>query len=232
MEKLQIKFIRLIIITSALLFVSFFGRSFFNYMFWLLSEEGFAATFKGRWDLVVFNILFFLAFLIFIPFKKRVPWRSHGIFSAFIIALFAEMYGIPFTIFLISGAAVPHGYIREDFISFDLFGTPFNVPEFSFYGLILTSIGVLLVILGWKKIYKSKSLATTGIYRFSRHPQYLGIILITLGWLIGWPTPVTLVMFPILVFVYYKLAKKEDAEMERLFGKKYKNYKDKVPMFI
>ena len=232
MKRLRITPIRIVIIVFVSLFVLFFGRSFLSYIFWLLGEEGLSSTFKGRWDLVTFNILFFLAFLIFIPFKKKISWRSHGIFSAFIIALFAEMYGIPLTIFLFSGVFIPHGPVREAFISFELFDTTFNVPEFSFYGLLITLIGALFVILGWRKIYKSKSLVTTGIYRFSRHPQYLGIILIALGWLIGWPTPITFVMFPILVFIYYRVSKKEDAELEKLFGKKYKKYKDKVPMFI
>jgi protein-S-isoprenylcysteine O-methyltransferase Ste14 len=201
-------------------------------MFWLLSKDGLTAVFKGRWDLVTVNVLFFLTFLIFIPFKKKVAWKSYGIFTAFIIALFMEMYGLPLTIFLFSGMAMFQGYAVKPFIRFEFLGTTFNMPEFSFYGLIITSIGLILIMAGWKKIYKSKSLVTTGVYRFSRHPQYLGIILISLGWLIGWPTLVTLVMFPVLVLIYYRLAKKEDEEVSRLFGKEYDDYKSKTPMFV
>jgi protein-S-isoprenylcysteine O-methyltransferase Ste14 len=201
-------------------------------MFWLLSKDGLTAVFKGRWDLVILNVLFFLTFLVFIPFKKKVAWKSYGIFTAFIIALFMEMYGLPLTIFLFSGMTMFQGYTIKPFIRFEFLGTTFNMPEFSFYGLIITSIGLILIIAGWKKIYKSKTLVTTGIYRFSRHPQYLGIILISLGWLIGWPTLVTLVLFPILVLIYYRLAKKEDEEMGRLFGKEYDDYKNETPMFI
>lgn len=224
--------VRILIIALILLFIFSFGKSFFDYASWLLSKEGLEAAFRGRWDIVLFNIFFFLSFLIFIPFKKKVSWKSHGIFSAFIIALFMEMYGIPFTIFLLSGTVSPQGRVVKNFVTFEVLGTAFNMPEFSFYGLIITSIGTLLVMLGWKKIYKSKSLVTTGVYRLSRHPQYIGIILIALGWLIGWPTPITLVLFPILVFIYYRLAKEEDGEMGKLYGKKFKDYKEKVPMFI
>lgn len=232
MEVSRITVIRFSILMLGALFVFSFGHSFFSYAIWLVSEQGFSMTFKGRWDLVLFNILFFLAFLVFIPFKKKVSWRSHGVFSAFVIALFMEMYGLPLTMFLLSGTVSPQGDVIKDFISFEVFGTSFNVPEFSFYGLIITAIGALLVIFGWRKIYKSKTLVTTGIYGFSRHPQYVGILLIAFGWTVGWPTLLTLIMFPILVFVYYRLAKEEDAEMEKLYPKKYKDYKDKVPMFI
>jgi protein-S-isoprenylcysteine O-methyltransferase Ste14 len=224
--------IRISVVAISLLLVFFFGRSFLDYIFWSLSKEGLAATFKGRWDLAILNIIFFLAFLAFLPFRKKVSWRSHGIFSAFVIALFMEMYGIPLTIFLFSGLIGSSGYAQEYLMTLDVFGTTFFVTDFFFYGTIMTFIGILFVIMGWRKIHKSESLVTDGIYGFSRHPQYVGILLMSLGFMIGWTTPITFIMFPVLVFVYYKLAKSEEADAEKTYGKRYRSYKQKVPMFI
>lgn len=99
-------------------------------------------------------------------------------------------------------------------------------------GYIITVIGLLFVIAGWRPVYKTDSIVIRGPYRLLRHPQYLGFLLITGGWLIHWPTIPTIIMWPILVFLYYTLAKKEEEEMEKKFGKKYREYKQNVPMFI
>jgi protein-S-isoprenylcysteine O-methyltransferase Ste14 len=94
-------------------------------------------------------------------------------------------------------------------------------------------VGIVLIIFGWKKIYKSKGqLVTTGIYEYVRHPQYLGFLLLTLGMNILWITFSTLFLWPILVILYYRLAKKEDKELEEQFGEKYRKYKRRVPMLI
>ena len=91
----------------------------------------------------------------------------------------------------------------------------------------------MLVIAGWRPIYRSKEdLVIQGVYHYVRHPQYLGFLLVTLGWLIHWPTVPTAVMWPILVVMYYKLARREEKEMEERFGGRYLLYKENVPMFI
>jgi len=179
----------------------------------------------GRWDFVLISIVFFVAFLLFIPFKKKVSWRTQGAYTAFIIALFAEMFGFPLTIFFISSYFGRIGFQNEFLNYMNSIGMPI--------GLIITGIGLLLVIAGWRPIYKAKEeLVTKGVYIYLRHPQYLGFILITLGWLIHWPTIPTAAMWPILVVMYYMLAKKEEKEMKNRFGDKYLQYIEKVPMFI
>jgi len=93
----------------------------------------------------------------------------------------------------------------------------------------------LIIALGWYEIYKgrnSKKLVRTGLYKYVRHPQYTGIILIITSWLFAWPTLPTLIMWPLLTGVYYRLARKEEKIAIRHFGKDYEKYMKEVPMFL
>ena len=182
------------------------------------------SLYTGRWDLVLASVILFAAFLLCIPFKKCADWRTHGTYAAFIIALFTEMFGFPLTIYFIS-SYLGQVVFQNTFLDYM---TSIGMP----IGYIITGVGLLFVIAGWRPIYRTDGMVISGPYRLLRHPQYLGFLLITGGWLIHWPTIPTILMWPILVFLYYNLAKKEEKEMEKRFGEKYKLYKESVPMFI
>jgi protein-S-isoprenylcysteine O-methyltransferase Ste14 len=198
----------------------------------------------GLWALVVINSAVFIifAFSFFKPQTKR-DWRSFGAFSAFIVALFTEMYGFPLTIYLLSGW-LQSRYPKIDWLSHDaghlpemLFGWkanphlgPFHLLSFAFIGG-----GFVLIANAWRVLYEAQrqgALATTGPYAFVRHPQYAGFILVMFGFLLQWPTLLTLVMFPVLVWMYIRLARSEEREAEAEFGEAYAHYAARTPAWL
>ena len=198
----------------------------------------------GLWSLVVINSLIFIIFAFsFTKPRTTRDWRSFSAFSAFIVALFVEMYGFPLTIYLISGWLVSR-YPGVDFFSHDaghlwntLLGWKIN-PHFDplhILSNILIFGGFILLSAAWKVLYEAqrdRKLATTGPYAHMRHPQYVGFILIMLGFLFQWPTLLTLVMFPILVTMYVRLARREEQEVQAEFGDEYRRYAARAPAFI
>jgi len=202
------------------------------------------ASAYGLWGLAFVNaaIFIFFAFSFFKPQTKR-DWRSFSAFSAFLVALFVEMYGFPLTIYLLSGW-LQSRYPEVNWFSHDaghlleeLFGWRANphFGPFHILSFVLIGGGFWLISSGWTRLYraqKRKTLATDGIYARVRHPQYDGFILVMLGFLFQWPTLLTLAMFPVLTFMYVRLARREEQEALATFGEEYRAYMEQVPGFF
>jgi protein-S-isoprenylcysteine O-methyltransferase Ste14 len=197
----------------------------------------------GLWILVVLNSAIFIGFAasFFHPRTKR-DWRVLGAYSAFIVALFAEMYGFPLTIYVLSGwlgssvpALVPThagGHLLNDLIGWqgDPHLSPFHIASYAVMGA-----GIMILARAWPVLWaaqRERRLAVTGPYARVRHPQYLGFLLIMAGFLLQWPTLLTIVMFPILLVAYVRLAVTEEREVRAEFGPEFDAYAAATPRFI
>lgn len=187
----------------------------------------------GQWTLVFLNATMFAVFLLLIPHRRRVKSRPGGVYLAFIVSFFVEMYGIPFTAYLVTallGRAMPGGPLAP---LYGYLGLEKWYPLIGNAGLGLMIGGMLLIILGWWQIHRGgDKLVTTGLYAHMRHPQYLGFLSMTLGMLVQWLTAPGLIMWPLLAAAYVRAAREEEAELEREFGKKYAGYRGRVPFMV
>jgi protein-S-isoprenylcysteine O-methyltransferase Ste14 len=195
------------------------------------------------YDLIILNLALFFLFALVgsLEFKKKRERRLWGAsvsvivaetlgFSqrlaaavSFIVAFYISMQGIPVSIYAILWVfgTDPGGWLS------------INALPFEIAGIILFSIGGVLVMLGWSKIFNNRgNLVTDGIYNHIRHPQYLGILLATLSLVIYRFSPISALLWPVLVIIYYKLARKEERTVESKFGEEYREYKRNVSMFL
>ncbi|WP_428406772.1 methyltransferase family protein [Hyphococcus sp.] len=198
----------------------------------------------GLWLLVFVNSVVFILFAYSFakPLNAR-DWRSFGAYSAFIVALFTEMYGFPLTIFLLSGW-LESNFPEVDWFAHDsghllemIFGWRANphFGPFHFISMLLILAGFWLLAASWPILYRAQragKLATTGPYERMRHPQYAGFILIMVGFLFQWPTLLTLAMFPVLIFMYWRLSLTEERQAQNEFGEEYRRYAERTPRFI
>ncbi|MFQ5486529.1 MAG: methyltransferase family protein [Desulfobacterales bacterium] len=224
-EKIRSKALTILGWTAIILFVGI-------YIVELLPRHGPPATVRwiretfGRSGLIIINIVIVLAFLALLPFRRPTKnvWKSHGAFFAFVIALMTEMFGWPLIILILSPLFEVPQIARNYFSAFGVL--PARV------GTIISLSGVALIAFGWKQIHAAKGLATSGIYKYMRHPQYTGIFLFTLGWIMHWPSIITLILWPILIAAYVWLAKFEERMALEEFGEAYTEYAANTKRFV
>jgi len=198
----------------------------------------------GLWSLVILNsaIFIFFAFSFTKP-KTKTDWRSFGVFSAFIVALFTEMYGVPLTIYFLSGW-LQSQFPDVDWFAHDsghllemMFGWKANphFGPFHILSMVFIGGGFWLLAAAWNVLYRAQktgTLATNGPYARMRHPQYVAFVLIMFGFLLQWPTILTLAMFPILLVVYWRLSITEEHQAEKDFGDTFTRYAEHTPRFV
>jgi methanethiol S-methyltransferase len=191
----------------------------------------------NNWGAVVIWIVLYGLLIFFLPFYKKCGTKPKGTYIAFIAAFALEMFGLPFSIYVISwifGFTMPEG-VFWGHTFFDTIG---------YWGMYIGGLfmigGITLILIGWRRIYREYwsrkkgdgKIVETGIYRYIRHPQYTGLFMITLGMLLEWMTIPLLIMWPVILFTYIRLAKKEEREMTAEFGREYIEYKSRTGMFL
>ncbi len=191
----------------------------------------------GNWFGFALWTVVFLLFLAFLPFYKKSQRKPAGMYAAFVVALALEMFGVPLSMYVLAGVLgkyLPDGILwGHTLVGYIGLGGMYAA-------MVLYLGGAALIFTGWRRIYKqywSKDegkgqLVTTGIYRYIRHPQYTGFLMITLGMLFEWATLPLLIMYPILVGLYVRLARREEADMRAEFGPAYDAYRARTGMFL
>jgi len=192
--------------------------------------------FHNWFGLVLFAVVYGV-FIAFIPFYRKSQRKPSGAYLAFVLAFVLEMFGMPMSMYVLAwifGHRLPDGILR---------GHTLNayIGDWGMYiGAVISLSGVAPVVVGWHAIHAhhwSKEagqggLVTSGICRFIRNPQFAGFLLITLSMMFEWTTVTLLIMWPVLVWIYFRLARREERDMEAEFGEWFLDYRERTGMFL
>lgn len=178
------------------------------------------------------------AFYRYVAPKSWREWGRAGLVQAFIISLYAEMYGFPLTIYLLARVfnldATKNPWTGN--LWSYLLGSETGMVFAMVIGYALALLGICLLAVGWRQVClasREGRLATDGLYGVVRHPQYTGIFLALFGeGVVHWPTIFSLALFPVIVAAYVWAAHREERRMIDEFGEEYRAYQRRVPMFL
>ncbi len=193
---------------------------------------------SGAWGLALIVIVVASWFLYrYLAPKTWKEWASAGVIQAFIIALYAEMYGFPLTIYLL----VRFFGLDKTNLNANLWSTLLGhgatgMMISMILGYTLLFIGFGIFMEGWRELHRARQkgrLVTNRLYALVRHPQYTGLFIALFGeGIVHWPTVFSVALFPVIVLAYYLLARSEEQKVEEEFGDEYGEYRKRVPMFI
>jgi len=204
-------------------------------------EMSIASYDYGMWIMVALNVGLFLFFLLsFLTPRGRAEWRSMGVVAAFLVALFSEMYGFPLTIYLLTAwlgdaypALDPFSHKLGHLWVVVLGGSTLAWALVMGSSIALMLAGYVLLSKGWRQVHGAGGgMVTDGLYAYVRHPQYTGLFLLIAGFLVQWPTLITVLMTPVLTYAYVRLARQEEAAMYARFGETYALFAAATPAFI
>lgn len=193
---------------------------------------------SGAWGIALIVIVIASWILYrYLAHKTWKEWAGAGVVQAFIIALYAEMYGFPLTIYLL----VRFFGLDKTNLNASLWSTLLGMGEMGMMiamilGYVLLFAGFGIFMKGWRELHRARKenrLVTDGLYGLVRHPQYTGLFIALFGeGIVHWPTIFSVALFPVIILTYYLLARSEERKVIEQFGDEYLAYRKRVPMFI